>query len=88
MYGTRIGKIRNFLFFMLGPIWALVNLFFNLFFFHLRICSGLGAFVYFPKKGCYEKKEYSNSKSSTNYRKIVPNVVKYCQTISSKYVFC
>lgn len=45
-------------------------------------------FLRLQKKNVMKKKKYSNSESSNNYRKIVPNVIKYCQTIKSKFVFC
>ena len=73
---------------MLGHIWALVNLFFILFFFICAFAQAWAHLITFQKKDVMKKKEYSSSKSSDKYRKIVPNVVKYCQTISSKYVFC
>jgi hypothetical protein len=56
-----------------------------------RICLGLGAFsqaCWLSKKRMLRKKKYSNSKSSNKYCKIVPNIIKYCQTNKSKYVFC
>ena len=53
----------------LAHIWALVDSFF-----HLRICSSLGAFAHFPKKECYKKK-------SIQIKKVVTNIVKCCKVL-------
>ena len=58
----------------LAHIWALVDSFFH-FFFHLRICSSLGAFAHFPKKECYKKKK------SIQIQKVVTNIVKCCKVL-------